>query len=135
MLSPISLVVHYSLILAFASVMICPLIYYVLIVVWQPRGVKARVQYLLGLLIYFFLGPFLNITVLLYALWSLDNFAWGKTRKVIETVQTLPGSEKTNEKRPRRGGRNKIRKSPPRSFEDSRFQNLAAEESMVRAGF
>jgi chitin synthase len=112
--------------------MICPLIYYVLIVGWQPRGVKARVQYLLGLLIYFFLGPFLNITVLLYALWSLDNFAWGKTRKVVETVLTLQGSEGMNEKRPQRCGRNKIRKSPPRSLDDSRFQNLAMEESQAR---
>jgi Chitin synthase len=128
--------VHYSLILAFASVMICPLIYYVLIVAWQPRGVRARVQYLLGLSIYFFLGPFLNITVLLYALWSLDNFGWGKTRKVVETVQILPGSEKVNDKRPRHvAGRNKIRKSPPRSIQDSRFQDLAAEESMVHTGF
>ena len=80
--------------------MICPLIYYVLIVGWQPRGVKERVQYLLGLLIYFFLGAFLNITVLLYAMWSLDNFSWGKTRKVVGTVQTLQGSEEMNEKRP-----------------------------------
>jgi chitin synthase len=69
--------------------MICPLIHYILIAAWQPRGVKERVQYLLGLLIYFFLGPFLNVIVLIYALWSIDNLAWGKTRKVVETVETV----------------------------------------------
>ncbi|CAG8975252.1 hypothetical protein HYALB_00007952 [Hymenoscyphus albidus] len=83
--------VHYSLILAFVSVMLLPLIYYVLIVAWQPRSAKERIQYLLGLFMYFFIGPFLNVIVLVYALWSIDNFAWGKTRKVVEPVE---GNEK-----------------------------------------
>lgn len=118
--------------------MICPLIYYVLIVVWQPRGLKPRLQYLAGLAIYVFLGPFLNVTVLLYALWSLDNFAWGKTRKIVETVQTQPGE--MSEKYPRPPPRQKkLRKSPPRSIASARsiaserFQNLPAEESRSHA--
>ena len=92
------LVVHYTLILAFAAVMICPLLYYVCISIWQPRGAKARVQYLLGLAMYFFLGPFLNILVLTYALWSIDNFAWGKTRKIIATAEPGHDNEKVTEK-------------------------------------
>lgn len=32
---------------------------------------------------YMFCGPFLNISVLLYACWYMDSFGWGKTRKVI----------------------------------------------------
>lgn len=93
------LVVHYTLILAFAAVMLCPLIYYVCISIWQPHGAKARVQYLMGLVMYFFLGPFLNLFVLCYALWSIDNFAWGKTRKVIVTP-TDGDNEKVTEKAP-----------------------------------
>lgn len=42
---------------------------------------------MLGLLLYFFIGPFLNVMVLVYALWSIDNFAWGKTRKVVEPIE------------------------------------------------
>ena len=78
----------------------CPLLYYVCISIWQPRGAKARVQYLLGLGMYFFLGPFLNIVVLMYALWSMDNFAWGKTRKVIAAAETGDDNEKVTEKGP-----------------------------------
>jgi chitin synthase len=76
--------VEYKYILAFAAVMILPLIYYILIVAWKPRRVRERMQYLAGLAMYIFLGPFLNIIVLSYALWNIDNFAWGKTRKVIK---------------------------------------------------
>jgi chitin synthase len=64
--------------------MIFPLLYYTLIVVWKPHKVRERVQYLAGLAIYIFFGPFLNIIVLSYALWNIDNFAWGKTRKVVK---------------------------------------------------
>jgi chitin synthase len=91
-------VVSYQLILVFSSVMILPLLWYILIVVWQPRGFKGRVQYLLGLCIYVCLGPFLNLFVLTYALWSIDNFAWGKTRQVVEVKEEKEArgiSEKT----------------------------------------
>jgi hypothetical protein len=113
--------------------MMLPLLYCILIFVWQPRGVKARVQYLAGLFIYFFLGPFLNVIVLLYALWSIDNFAWGKTRKVVETVETDQGNEKMTEteKLSQPGGRKKIRKTTPQSVDESRFQNLASEEAQA----
>jgi len=67
--------------------MILPLIYYVLIVIWKPSGARERVQYLVGLAIYVFLGPFLNIVVLSYALWNMENFAWGKTRKVVKELE------------------------------------------------
>jgi hypothetical protein len=32
---------------------------------------------------YMFCGPFLNISVLIYACIYMDSFGWGKTRKVI----------------------------------------------------
>jgi chitin synthase len=64
--------------------MVLPMLFYILIVVWKPHKVRERAQYLAGLGIYIFLGPFLNILVLSYALWNIDNFAWGKTRKVVK---------------------------------------------------
>jgi len=64
--------------------MILPVVYYILIVVWQPRRLQERVQYLTGLFIYVVFGSFLNILVLLYALWNMNNFAWGQTRKVVK---------------------------------------------------
>lgn len=63
--------------------MVIPLIYYALITVWMPRNLHERLQYLLGLSIFTICGPFLNISVLLYACKNMDQFGWGKTRKVI----------------------------------------------------
>jgi chitin synthase len=40
-------------------------------------------QYLAGLVIYLFVSPFLSITILLYALYHLNHFSWGKTRRAI----------------------------------------------------
>jgi chitin synthase len=69
--------------------MILPIVYYVLIVIWQPRGFRERVQYLMGLFIYVVLGSLLNILVLIYALWNMNNFSWGLTRKVVEEPEMV----------------------------------------------
>ncbi|KAK0609252.1 Chitin synthase D [Lasiodiplodia hormozganensis] len=79
------LVVPWWIILAFASVMVTPLTYYLCITFWLPRTFRERVQYLAGCCLYVFCGPFINITVLFYAVWNMDSFGWGKTRKVIST--------------------------------------------------
>ncbi|KAF4443181.1 hypothetical protein F53441_11490 [Fusarium austroafricanum] len=71
------------LIMCFAGVMIIPLLYYVVMATWLPRNLRERAQFLLGLAIFVFLGPFLNIAVMLYAVINMDNFGWGKTRKVV----------------------------------------------------
>jgi chitin synthase len=55
------------IILAFASVMIIPLIYYIIIAAWHPRNMRERMQYLAGLAIFVICGPFLNIFVMLFA--------------------------------------------------------------------
>lgn len=78
--------------------MLVPIMYYIIIAVWHPRGVRERFQYLAGLSMYIFLGPFLNIIVLLFALRGIDNFAWGKTRKVVETVEVGAEEAAVNEK-------------------------------------
>ena len=106
------LVVNYTLILAFVSVMLVPVTYYILIAVWHPRGVRERFQYLAGLSMYIFLGPFLNIIVLLFALRGIDNFAWGKTRKVVETVEVNGDEEPVMEKK----SSGKLRKPRPASL-------------------
>jgi chitin synthase len=74
------------MILSFSGIMLVPVLYYVSLVLWCPRGVVGRVQYILGLLIYLVCGPFLNLFVLAYALYNMDSFNWGKTRKVVETA-------------------------------------------------
>ncbi|KAG4254117.1 hypothetical protein FPRO03_06457 [Fusarium proliferatum] len=76
------------IIMAFAGIMIVPLIYYVIMAVWLPQSMLERFQYLLGLFIFVVLGPFLNIAVMVFAVFNMDSFGWGKTRKVIaETAE------------------------------------------------
>ncbi|KAF5020367.1 hypothetical protein F66182_7616 [Fusarium sp. NRRL 66182] len=71
------------IIMAFAGVMIIPLIYYIIMAVWLPQSMLERAQYLFGLFIFVVCGPFLNIAVMLFAVFNMDSFGWGKTRKVI----------------------------------------------------
>jgi hypothetical protein len=84
-------VVPWYIILGVATIMIIPIIYYICIVIWLPRNLLERVQYICGLFMYIFCGPFLNICVLLFAVHNMDSFGWGKTRKVV--------SEDTSEKK------------------------------------
>jgi chitin synthase len=63
--------------------MIIPLIYYIGMAIWLPRHAIERAQYLLGLAMFTICGPFINITVLLYAVYFMDSFGWGKTRQVV----------------------------------------------------
>ena len=63
--------------------MLVPILYYFCIVLWIPQTFREKLQYLIGLLIYIVCGPFLNIFVLFYALWNMDSFGWGKTRRVV----------------------------------------------------
>ncbi|KAI2778724.1 glycosyltransferase family 2 protein [Daldinia loculata] len=71
------------IIMIFASIMIIPLCYYLGLAVWLCQSWLERGQYLLGLAIFTTCGPFINICVTLYACIYLDNFSWGKTRKVV----------------------------------------------------
>jgi chitin synthase len=73
----------YWIILAFVGVMIVPVLYYIGMAAWLVRGNLQRLQYLLGLFVFIVAGPFVNIAVLLYAVWNMDSFGWGKTRKVL----------------------------------------------------
>lgn len=69
--------------MGFLGGVIVPYIYMITLVLWMPPNNKARVQFLVGLVIYFFTGPFLTIGVLFYTIYHLDSFSWGKTRRVI----------------------------------------------------
>ncbi|KAI2609156.1 glycosyltransferase family 2 protein [Hypoxylon sp. NC1633] len=71
------------IIMIFASIMIIPLCYYLGMIVWLCRNWLERGQFLLGMAIFTTCGPFINICVTLYACIYMDNFGWGKTRKVI----------------------------------------------------
>lgn len=70
--------------MAFVSVMFVPIIYYISMTLWLPRTLLERAQYLVGLAGFVVFGPFINISVMLYAVWNMDSFGWGKTRLVIE---------------------------------------------------
>ncbi|KAL2206238.1 hypothetical protein CC79DRAFT_1274180 [Sarocladium strictum] len=72
------------IIMCFVGVMLIPISYYIFMAVWLPRSIKERAQYLAGLSLFVFCGPFLNITVMVFAVFNMDSFGWGKTRKVIE---------------------------------------------------
>lgn len=77
-----------------------PYMYMITLVFWMPRGSKAKCQFLVGLVIYFFTGPFLTIMVLFYTMWHLDAFSWGKTRQVISEDTDASSDGATTEKTP-----------------------------------
>jgi len=80
---------------------IIPYIYMLTLVVWFPTTMRSRFQYLAGLVIYWIIGPFLTVTILLYSLWHLNHFSWGKTRQVVfeesGSSSTLNESTKKND--------------------------------------
>lgn len=84
------------IIMAFAGIMIVPLIYCVIMAIWLPESMLERFQYLLGLFIFVVLGPFLNIAVMVFAVFNMDSFGWGKTRKVIVDIPEEQLQEKQN---------------------------------------
>lgn len=68
--------------LGFASVTIIPIIYGVIVTFWGCHGVRFRLQYLLGLFMVIAMSQFVTPVVILYAIWKMDNFSWGKTREI-----------------------------------------------------
>ena len=70
--------------MCFVGVMLIPITYYVFMATWLPRSNLERAQYIVGLAGFVVLGPFINISVMFYAVWNMDSFGWGKTRQVIE---------------------------------------------------
>ncbi|KIL86742.1 hypothetical protein FAVG1_09998 [Fusarium avenaceum] len=86
------------IIMAFAGIMIIPLVYYIIMAIWLPQSMLERFQYLLGLFIFVVLGPFLNIAVMVFAVFNMDSFGWGKTRKVVtETPKEQVQEKQTTE--------------------------------------
>jgi chitin synthase len=79
--------------MCFVSVMLVPIGYYLVIPLWLTKSWVPRVQFWVGLSMYTFGGPFLNIAVLLYASFYMDSFGWGKTRKVISEDDTTTEPE------------------------------------------
>lgn len=68
--------------------MLVPVLYYIFIIFWLPRGFRERLQYAIGCLCYILGGPFINIAVLFYSVYYVDSFGWGKTRKVAAEQPT-----------------------------------------------
>jgi len=86
------------IILAFASIMIVPLVYYLVMATWLPRTMRERMQYLAGLSMFVIIGPFLNLIVLVFSVWNMDSFGWGKTRMVVPDDSSSSNSSGALEK-------------------------------------
>ncbi|RGP80216.1 hypothetical protein FLONG3_1750 [Fusarium longipes] len=84
------------IIMAFAGIMIIPFVYYIIMAIWLPESMLERFQYLFGLFIFVVLGPFLNIAVMVFAVFNMDSFGWGKTRKVVAETPEEQAQEKQN---------------------------------------
>ena len=91
----------------------------------------ARAQYLIGLFVYLFAGPFINIAVLAYALWNLDSFGWGKTRVVIAEVDDDVAPSGSDEQGATLGEDNEKKVAIKRDDENRAFNERDDEESMV----
>ncbi|KAF4119727.1 chitin synthase [Geosmithia morbida] len=88
------------IILAFASIMIIPLTYYIIMALWLPSNTRESFQYLAGLAIFTVCGPFLNLAVLVFSVHNMDSFGWGKTRVVITEDANDAGADADGEKTP-----------------------------------
>ncbi|KAI1075469.1 chitin synthase-domain-containing protein [Whalleya microplaca] len=64
-------------------VMLVPLCYHISMAIWLSLNMLERCQFLLGLALFTVCSPFMNIVVMIYACINMDNFGWGKTRKVV----------------------------------------------------
>lgn len=84
------------IIMAFAGVMIIPLVYYVIMAFWLPRNLLERAQFLFGLTVFVVCGPFLNIAVMVFAVINMDSFGWGKTRKIVTDTPEVAVLEKAS---------------------------------------
>ncbi|KAF5721195.1 chitin synthase [Fusarium mundagurra] len=115
------------IIMAFAGIMIVPLIYYVIMAVWLPQSMLERFQYLFGLFIFVVLGPFLNIAVMVFAVFNMDSFGWGKTRKVI----TETPEDQVQEKQ-RLEGSSTVSNSPQLNSSSSQVGGTAAGVTVRR---
>ena len=69
-----------------STMMLIPLFYNVCNVFWAPfDSMTDRMRYLLGMIVYYVFGPFINIGITTYSIAHMDCFKWGKTRTVAQT--------------------------------------------------
>jgi chitin synthase len=71
-----------TVILCFAIVTMIPMTYSLIVTYWGCNTNLLRGQYLLGLLLVIMFGQFVTPVVIMYAVWHMDDFSWGKTREV-----------------------------------------------------
>ncbi|KAJ9134530.1 Glycosyltransferase family 2 protein [Coniochaeta hoffmannii] len=69
-------------ILSFATVTIVPMIYGLVVTFWACKGWREKLQYLAGFCMVVLIGQLVTPIVIVYAIWHMDNFSWGKTREV-----------------------------------------------------
>jgi chitin synthase len=69
-------------ILSFATVTIVPMVYGLVVTFWACNGWREKLQYLAGFAMVVLMGQLVTPVVIVYAIWHMDNFSWGKTREV-----------------------------------------------------
>ncbi|GME48652.1 putative glycosyltransferase family 2 protein [Neofusicoccum parvum] len=77
---------------ALLGIVLTRVVYYILMVFWFPRTSRERKQYLLGLFGYLIVGRLVSALILLYAMYYIDSFGWGKTRKVVSEASAPSGN-------------------------------------------
>jgi chitin synthase len=82
-----AIIMNYSILIVYLSIpMFIPLLYCILIPIWLKSD--DNLNYIIGYLLYFIIGMFVNVFVHIYSIWNMDSFNWGKTREVKETKMT-----------------------------------------------
>jgi chitin synthase len=77
-------------ILSFATVTLIPMVYGLIVTFWACNGWREKTQYLIGFAMVVCMGQLVTPVVITYAIWHMDNFAWGKTREVEQDENSKP---------------------------------------------
>jgi chitin synthase len=76
--------------LAFAMLTIIPITYGFVVTIWACHGWRFKLQYLIGMFMLITMAQGVTPIVIAYAIWHMDNFAWGKTREIEEDPENKP---------------------------------------------
>lgn len=77
-------------ILSFATVTLVPMLYGLIVTFWACKGWREKLQYLTGFAMVVMIGQMLTPVVIVYAIWHMDDFSWGKTREIEDDGTNKP---------------------------------------------
>lgn len=80
-----AMIVHPSMFLLLLSIpLLVPWAYCMCIPFMIPMSTPKKIRYWIGYFMYLILGPFVGVTIHLYAVFNADTFSWGKTRQLAK---------------------------------------------------